>query len=299
MTNERIGVLGIGVMGNALCERLASQNYRVTAFNRSKREEHGDLTLSGINVVYDVTKAVDDSDVVFLTLSDAAAIRGLLHELQVASSAGKIFIQMGTIAPQESVAIGATIERLGSKYLEVPVMGSAAETKAGTLIAMVGGELALFERVEPILRALTSSTAFTGEVGSAAALKLAMNQLTAALTSAFSLSLAFCIENGVDVDVFMSTLRNSALYAKAYDKKLAKYLSRDFGNASFSPKHLLKDVSLFIAGARDCNLETSAVEGLERIVARAVASDLSHLDYSSIYNVIHPAKSDGRTRAIA
>jgi 3-hydroxyisobutyrate dehydrogenase len=289
--NDSIGVVGVGLMGSAFCERLASKNYRVTAFNRTKRQEHADLASSGVNVVYDVEQVVRDSAVIILMVSDAQALREVLHDANLAYAAGKIFIQMGTIAPHESVEVSAIIERSGSRYIEATVMGSAAEVKSGTLIAMVGGDPVLFQQIEPILTALASSIRFTGEVGSAAALKLAMNQLTAALTSAFSISLAFCIENGVDVDVFMGTLRESALYAKVYDKKLSKYLNRDFGNPNFSPKHLLKDVSLFIAGARNCKLETSAVEGVERIASQAVASGFSQLDYSSIYNVIHPERS--------
>jgi 3-hydroxyisobutyrate dehydrogenase len=289
--NNRISVIGVGLMGTAFCERLAAKDYRVTAFNRTKRKEHAQLTSSGINVVYDVAKAIGDSDVIILMVSDAQAIQQVLRDASLASVAGKTFIQMGTIAPQESVEIGAILAQSGGQYIEAPVMGSAAEIKSGTLITMVGGNELVFEQVKPILSTLSSSIRYTGGLGSAAALKLAMNQLTAALTSAFSVSLAFCLESGVDVDVFMETLRESALYAKAYDKKLAKYLSRDFGKANFSPKHLLKDVNLFIQGARRCNLDTSGVEGLERIAARAVESGLSQLDYSSIYNVIHPQKS--------
>lgn len=285
-----VGVVGLGLMGKAFCERLVVKSHRVIAFNRTKREEHGDLVSCGVKVTYDIAEVFRHSDVILLALSDAQAIREVLRDAPP-SLAGKTIVQMGTIAPLESVETSRVIEHSRGKYVEAPVMGSAAEIRAGTLIIMVGGDTAHISEVEPILKNLSSSIRLVGDVGSAAALKLAMNQLTAALTAAFSISLAFCREHDVDVDVFMGTLRESPLYAPAYDKKLPKYLTRDFGTANFSPKHLLKDIALFAQGARSRNLETSAVEGLQHIASRAVEAGFSGLDYSSIYNIIHPKES--------
>jgi 3-hydroxyisobutyrate dehydrogenase len=288
--NERVGIVGLGVMGTALCERFLAEKYHVTGFNRTKKKEHNTLISSGINIVNDIRSLVEGSDVVIFVLSDARAIQDVLKDMDLASVSEKIFIQMGTIAPHESVEIGAVIAHSGNKFIEAPVMGSVSEIKSGTLISIVGGDSLVLEEVKRVLGTLSSSIRYAGDVGSGAALKLAMNQLTASLTSAFSISLAFCRENGVDVGVFMDTVRESALYAKTYDKKLSKYLSRDFGSANFSPKHLLKDVRLFLREARILNLETSAVEGVESIASQAVKNGLSHLDYSSIYNIIHPKK---------
>jgi 3-hydroxyisobutyrate dehydrogenase len=115
-----------------------------------------------------------------------------------------------------------------------------------------------------------------------------MNQLIASLTAGFSLSLGYAIKNGVDTDLFMDTVRESALYAKTYDKKLQKYLDRDFGKANFSTRHLLKDIRLFIEDARAAGLNTDALEGIERITAQAVDNGMDLMDYSSIYQQICP-----------
>ena len=115
-----------------------------------------------------------------------------------------------------------------------------------------------------------------------------MNQLIASLTAGFSLSLGYAIKNGVDTDVFMDTVRESALYAKTYDKKLGKYLQRDFGAANFSTRHLLKDIRLFIEDAKAAGLSTDALEGIERITSQAVDNGMALMDYSSIFQVISP-----------
>jgi 3-hydroxyisobutyrate dehydrogenase len=149
----------------------------------------------------------------------------------------------------------------------------------------------VFEDALPTLQVLGTAPRYIGETGSAAALKLAMNQLIASLTAGFSLSLGYAMKNGVDTDLFMDTVRESALYAKTYDKKLEKSLQRDFGAANFSTRHLLKDVRLFIDDARAAGLNTDALEGIERITNKTVENGMDLMDYSSIFQVICPAES--------
>jgi len=149
-------------------------------------------------------------------------------------------------------------------------------------------EKELYEQALPVLQVLGSAPRYIGPTGSAAALKLAMNQLIAALTAGFSLSLGYARKHGVDTDLFMDTVRESALYAQTYDKKLEKYLGRDFGKANFSTRHLLKDIRLFIDDARAAGLNTDALQGIERITSMTVDNGMDLMDYSSIYQTISP-----------
>ena len=225
-------------------------------------------------------------------LSDATAIDKLLHldnqDQQAGKLQGKTILQMATISPSQSRQIGEAITSYGGDYLEAPVLGSLPEAKAGTLIIMAGGSKDVFDTALPTLQVLGTAPRYIGDTGSAAALKLAMNQLIASLTAGFSLSLGYALKNGVDTDLFMDTVRESALYAKTYDKKLDKYLQRDFGTANFSTRHLLKDIKLFIDDAKAAGLNTDALEGIERITSETVESGMALMDYSSIFQVISP-----------
>ena len=286
-----IGIIGIGLMGRAFVERLQSQGFTVRVFNRT-RDNIKDLEASGVVVCASVDELIRSSSTIILMASHADAIRELLpldhpHD-QPSPLQGKTLLQMATISPAQSRAIAEAITARGGHYLEAPVLGSIPEAKTGTLIIMAGGSKDVFEAALPVLQALGSAPRYIGPTGSAAALKLAMNQLIAALTAGFSLSLGYAMRNGVDTDVFMETVRESALYAKTYDKKLDKYLSRDFGKANFSTRHLLKDIRLFIDDARAAGLNTAALEGIEQITRQTVEAGYEVMDYSSIYQTISP-----------
>jgi 3-hydroxyisobutyrate dehydrogenase len=286
-----VGIIGIGLMGRAFVERFLSQGFTVRVFNRT-RDNTKNLEDSGVIVCASVEELISSSGTIILMVSHADAIHQLLpldaQGNQHSLLRGKTIIQMATIAPDQSRQIGEMVSSCGGRYLEAPVLGSIPEAKSGTLIIMAGGAQDLFEQSLPILQALSPSPRHIGDTGSAAALKLAMNQLIAALTAGFSLSLGYAIKNGVDTDVFMDTVRESALYAKTYDKKLEKYLSRDFGKANFSTRHLLKDIRLFIDDAKTAGLNTAALDGIEEITSQTVDSGFDVMDYSSIYQTIFP-----------
>jgi len=285
-----IGIIGIGLMGKAFVERFLSQGYTVRIYNRTT-EKIQHLSDSGAIICDTVDELISLSSTVILMVSNAEAINKLLpledknNDLQ-----GKTFLQMATISPNQSRDLDRKITSCGADYLEAPVLGSIPEAKAGTLIIMVGGTKNVFEHVLPILQSLGGAPRYIGNTGSAAALKLSMNQLIASLTAGFSLSLGYAIKNGVDTDLFMDTVRESALYAKTYDKKLKKYLDRDFGAANFSTRHLLKDIRLFIEDAKADGLNTDALEGIEKITNQTVDDGMDLMDYSSIYQTINPKK---------
>ena len=98
---------------------------------------------------------------------------------------------MGTISPRQSQELSNRVEQAGGHYVEAPVLGSIPEAKAGTLLVMVGGTDAQFQTHQALFESLGETPRHIGPVGSAAALKLGLNQLIGALTTAFSTSLEF------------------------------------------------------------------------------------------------------------
>ena len=195
---------------------------------------------------------------------------------------------MGTIAPTESKSICDRVVAAGGEYFEAPVLGSIPQVKAGELLVMVGGTEAQFAKYKSLLQQYSPEPMYIGEVGTAAAMKLALNQLIPSLISSFSLSLSLVQHLGVDEEKFMSVLRQSAIYAPTFDKKLPRMRDRDFSNPNFPTKHLLKDTDLIINQAAELGLNTSHIEGVKQVVQAALDMGLDDLDYSSIYSAINP-----------
>jgi 3-hydroxyisobutyrate dehydrogenase len=283
-----IALLGTGLLGRAIAERLQSVGHIVTVYNRTATKALP-LQASGITVVMRAEQAIAQADCVVLMLADAAAIRAvLLTQASLAVLRGKTVIQMGTIAQEESLALQAEIERVGGSYCEAPVLGSLAEAKAGTLLVMVGGTEGQFAQWGPLFRSLSREPRLVGPVGKAACLKLALNQLIAAEISAFALSLGLVQRAGVPLDTFMAILRESALFAPVFEKKLPRLLTRNYQHPNFSTRHLLKDVELFLKAASGYALTASSLEGIRPVLEQTIVQGLGNSDYSAIFEVVNP-----------
>lgn len=285
----RVTVLGTGLLGRPIAERLHGAGHHVTVWNRTI-EKALPLRKSGIDVASRPQDAIVGAEVVLLVLADVSAIRAVLLEETADVLRGRSIIQMGTIGSQESVTLKQDVEAAGGDYLEAPVLGSIAEAKAGMLLVMVGGTSAQFARRRNLLAALGREPRLVGPVGQAAALKLALNQLIAAEMAAFSLSLGLIQRHGITVDLFMDILRQSALFAPTFDKKLPRLLASDYSNPNFSVAHLLKDVDLFLKEASACRFESRSLEGVRLLLTEAMQRGLSTSDYSALFEVVRSRK---------
>jgi 3-hydroxyisobutyrate dehydrogenase len=283
-----IALLGTGLMGRPMAERILQASHKLVVFNRTL-EKAQPLKPLGARIAGRARDAIQSSECIILMLADAEAIHHvLLSDRSRTQLSGRTVIQMGTISPSESMDLNEQVLESGGEYLEAPVLGSIPEAQAGRLIVMVGSSASQYERWSGVFKIFSSKPLRVGQVGQASALKLALNQLIASLTAAFSLSLGFVQRKGVSVDLFMEILRESALYAPTFDKKLQRMLERDYSNPNFPTRHLAKDIDLFLGEAKGMNLQPAALEGVGRVVKMTCDDGLSDMDYSALFNTINP-----------
>ncbi len=277
-----VSLLGTGLLGAPIALRLASTGLDVTVWNRtaSKSEELGE---AGLAMAETASGALLASPVSILMLADGPAIREVLFSPEaLAALAGRTVVQMGTIGPDESRAFAAEVAAAGGEWVEAPVLGSIPQADSGTLQVMVGGTAEQLERLEPLLSALGRDVRLVGAVGSAAALKLALNQLIGSLTAAFATSLAFVRAEGLPPELFMEVLRPSALYAPTFDKKLGRMLEGEYSNPTFPLRLLCKDIELFRRAALAAGLSPRVAEGVLDVVDAAIAKGHADADYSAL-----------------
>ena len=285
----KLGLIGTGLMGLPIAQRLLSTGFMLTAYNRTA-DKAEPLRTAGATIAPTVPELLINCEAIILTLSDATAIQSLLLTPQNQPYLkDRMVIQIGTIAPAESQTIAQAVVAAGGQYLEAPVLGSLPEAKSGTLLVMVGGDQEQFQQWLPLFQQLGANPRWIGPVGTAAALKLALNQLIGSLTTGFALSLGLVLQHGVEVECFMDILRQSALYAPTFDKKLARMLDRNFENPNFPTKHLLKDMNLFITAARAVGLKTDSADGIQAVLLEAIQKSLAELDYSALFSAVNPA----------
>ncbi|MBN2555063.1 MAG: NAD(P)-dependent oxidoreductase [Anaerolineales bacterium] len=284
----KVAFLGTGLIGSGMAERLLEVGFGVQVYNRTRAKAEK-LERFGAVVAETPLDAVRACDVVVMMLTDFSAITEVLLTPEVLPELkGKMIFQMGTISPEQSRACEARVEAVGAAYLEGPVLGNPGHARAGELMFMVGGKQELFEAWKPFLDHMGNRVEYFGGTGSGAATKLAMNLLLGSLVTSFSMSIGIVQGENLDLEQFMDLLRESALYAPTYDKKLERFLKRDFSNPSFPVRHMLKDLSLARAEADHLGLNDAGLKGVETLLQAAIDNGWADVDYSGVYNAINP-----------
>jgi 3-hydroxyisobutyrate dehydrogenase len=277
-----IALFGTGLLGGAIARRLLEGEQELWVWNRSP-ERCQDLIQAGARSAATAREVAEQADWLITVLSDGPSTSALLLGDLDQQLDGRTVIQIATIGPEESQALADGVAARGGRYLEAPVLGSKPEALLGRLQLMAGGEPAVFAAAQPILTQLSEAPRRLGAVGSAMACKLALNQLIASLTHAFSLSLHLVQRSGVEVEAFMEILRGSALYAPTFDKKLERELAGDYGNPNFPTAHLRKDLALFLQATQAAGLNGDGLEGLLHLLQGSTAAGLDGLDYCALH----------------
>jgi 3-hydroxyisobutyrate dehydrogenase len=286
----KVGFIGTGLMGKPMAGRLLDAGHTLTVYNRTaaKAEPLGARGASIVRQPHDVFSA---SEITILMLSDAGAIRSVLAGAEpLPGLRGRTVLQMSTIAPGESSDLMKLIQERGGEYLEAPVLGSTPQAEKGRLIVMVGATGQQFSRWHELLSLFGPEPVHVGEVGQAAAVKLALNQLIASLITAFAGSLGLIRRHRVPAETFMDILHRSVLHAATFDQKLPRLLEHRFSEPHFPVKHLHKDVLLIQREMQAMGLNPAAVEGVRSVIERAMEMGLDDLDYSALYEAVDPTE---------
>jgi 3-hydroxyisobutyrate dehydrogenase len=283
----KIGFIGTGLLGFPMAEKLLEAGHDLYVYNRT-REKADPLGKQGAVVCEDINSMCENTDCVLIVLSDANAIKQVFDKVDTDLNDITI-IQMSTIGPSESIDLKNRFEHAGAEYLEAPVLGSIPQAKSRTLITLVGSTQDQYKSWKDLFSAFSNRIEYIGEVGKASAFKLGLNQLIVGLTTIFSMSLGYVRSNDLEVEKFMNVIRDSALYAPTFDKKLSKMIERDFSNPNFPLKHLLKDLNLMIDEFANSGINVETLKGIQKVLERGIEQGSSDDDYSALYNSIHPS----------
>jgi len=207
----QLGFVGLGAMGQLIVPRLMAAGHQVTGWNRS-RDKAEPLIAQGMRWADTPRAVAQTSEIVFSIVTDAKAVRSVaLGKDSIVSGIGKgcIFIDMSTIEPDESRAIGAEFKKAGAIMLDGPLSGSPVTVKAGNASIMIGGDEKAFERAKPVLLAIGPKVTRIGGSGLACQMKIAVNLLLMVEVICFGEAVALAEKGGVDRAVALDAILKS------------------------------------------------------------------------------------------
>jgi 3-hydroxyisobutyrate dehydrogenase-like beta-hydroxyacid dehydrogenase len=239
----RIGVIGLGLLGSALAQRLQLQGWEVVGFDllAERRQALADL---GGEPLASPREVVQAADTVLFSLPDSHIVRDVVDTVRELLG-GKQVIDTTTGDPQHSAALGAELASGGCSYLDATVVGSSEQARQGDVLVMVGGERMAYESSQSILRSFASQIFHVGPCGSGATAKLVVNLVLGLNRAVLAEGLSLARSAGLNVERMLEILRSGAAYSRVMDTKGRKMVSAEFAPQARLSQHL-KDVRLIL-----------------------------------------------------
>jgi len=279
----KIGIIGTGMLGEAVGLHLLDSGYSVSVYNRTKSKTKN-LEEKGADVAELPSVVAESSDLIITCVKDADAVKQVLFG-QGGVVSGKhddmTVADMSTINPNAAKEISKKLHDEGIKSIEIPVMGGPNVAIEGKLVLMASGDKESFERFSQVFNTIANKTFFLGESGSAHSIKLAMNLQISLLALSLSEGIMLTKKAGFDPEKFLEILNSTYFSTGMSQNKAFKMIKGEY-QPTFTLKNMKKDLDTIIASAKDFDAKLPIAERANEIYKQALDAGFGEIDYTGI-----------------
>ena len=284
---EKIGFIGLGIMGRPMAKNLIEAGYELVLYTRTKEKAEG-LAGEGAAVAGSPREVAESADVVITMLPDSPDVEevvagedGVLEGIKE----GALIVDMSTISPVVARDLAEKARKGGASMLDAPVSGGDVGAKDGTLSIMVGGSEEDFGRARPLFEVMGQTVTHVGEAGAGQVVK-ACNQIVVGLTiEAVSEALVLGSKAGVDPSKILDVLSGGLAGNKVMEVKRDKFLEHSF-DPGFRVELHHKDLGIALAAAREYGVSLPVTAIVDQMLEALKAKGRGDRDHSAILTFI-------------
>jgi 3-hydroxyisobutyrate dehydrogenase-like beta-hydroxyacid dehydrogenase len=286
--DERIGFLGLGIMGSRMAARLAREGFRLAVWTHTPGKAEAWAAEHGAAAAATPADVARESDIVISMVVDGEQVASVLtgeRGVIEGAHAGLLCIDMSTIAPADTRRIGAVLAERGVRMVDAPVTGSAPRAEDGSLTIMAGGAAEDFARAQPVLEAMGTVIVHVGELGQGEMLKLINNALGAANAAALGEAMVLARATAVDLDAFVAVVSHGSGGSAQLDLKSGAMRDHDY-TTLFKAAHMLKDVRLCLEEAQAAGIPFPGASHARDLLAATLGRGHADDDYAAMIEAI-------------
>jgi 3-hydroxyisobutyrate dehydrogenase/2-hydroxy-3-oxopropionate reductase len=284
----KLGFLGLGLMGYPMARNLIRAGHEVALWSHTADKARQLAEEAGGAAAGTPKEVAAASDCLFLCVGDTdMATEVILGPDGVIEGArpGTVVVDASTISPKQSRKIGKALKARGVDFLDAPCTGSTPGAEGGTLTFMVGGDPAVFEKIKPFLDPMGKRIYYCGKAGLGLQAKLSQNLILCNIMAAFNEGMVLATKGGVDPQLMLEILDNSAAKSGLISYKAPFVFRRDF-RANFSTKWMHKDIGLMLESGKDLGVPLLLTGLTQQLFQTAIAAGHGDDDFCSTINVL-------------
>lgn len=245
---EKIGLVGVGLMGTAMSEKFIDAGYEVQGYDVDSKRLN-DLEERGGKAVSSPGEAVSGAGIAILSLMTSDIIRGVLFGkdgIVETNPKGLLVVDTSTSRPEDSIQNAEDLKTRGIGFVDASLSGSSPMIRNKNIVAMVGGEKADFERVKPVLETIARAVYHLGAHGAGARTKLIVNLILGLNRLAVAEGLVLGMKSGMDMETLLTVLKDSFAYSKAMENRGERMIKANYEDPMSRLRQHHKDVGLML-----------------------------------------------------
>lgn len=279
-----VGVIGLGIIGSRVAERLRRADYHVFVWNRTTRAVPG--FLASPHEIAEVAQIIQ------IFVRDAEALLEVMRDMKPVLKKHHVICAHSTVSKAAMLEAAAIAAEMGAGFLDCPFTGSRMAAENGELVYYAGGDPKELEKASKVLEVSSKKISHFGKIGDATVLKIVTNLVSGAVVGALAEALAITKSQGVEPDLLMQAFDGNANCSPLIKMKLPAMITAGY-EPHFSLKNMLKDARYAQALAKEKDIPVGILDASAKAMDKAAKAGKSDLDYAVVYeNFTAPPKLD-------
>ncbi|MEM9283711.1 MAG: NAD(P)-dependent oxidoreductase [Verrucomicrobiota bacterium] len=268
---EKVGVIGLGIIGSRVATRLRDSGRHVYVWNRSPKTEP--------NFLGSPEEIAQLSEVIQIFVTDGNGLVEVAESLARKTTQRHTIISNCTADPESVVKAYQIIKETGAAFLDAPFTGSKLASEKGALVYYVGGDSEALARARPVLEVSAKEILVLGRVGEATVLKIATNMITASTVEALSEAYGLVTSAGISAEQLKEAIEHNACSSVLTGMKLPTIMQGDY-EPHFSLSNMFKDAQYALSLAKNLGVELPVTTTTANLMFKAMKKGQSDFDFS-------------------
>jgi 2-hydroxy-3-oxopropionate reductase len=285
---EKVGFIGLGIMGKPMAKNLMEAGYELVLYNRTLKKAQELAEDGEAGVAANPKEVAENSDIIITMLPDSPDVRDVVTEqdgVLEGIEEGNLLVDMSTISPVVTEEVAANLKERGASMLDAPVSGGDVGAIEGTLSIMVGGSEEDFERARPLFDVMGNTVTHVGPTGTGQVTKAANQVVVALIIEAVSEALVLGSKGGVAPEKILEVLSGGLAGNKVMEVKREKFLSHEFDPGFRSELHH-KDLGIALAAGREYGVVMPVTAIVDQMLLAMKKKGWGGEDHSALLRII-------------
>jgi 3-hydroxyisobutyrate dehydrogenase-like beta-hydroxyacid dehydrogenase len=290
---ERVGIIGLGIMGGAIARNLCRKDVAVVGFDIDPAA-CAKARDSGVAIATDAGDVAAGARVILLSLPSPAAARRVVAEVAAAAAPGCILVELSTLALDDKVALREIAAAAGHVLLDCPLSGTGAQAATGDLAVYASGDPAAIARCRPIFAHFARVTFDVGAFGNGSKMKFVANHLVAIHNVATAEAMTLGLKAGLDLAQLIEVVAAGAGTSKVFELRAPLMATQSYEPATMQLSIWQKDMRIIGAFAAALSAPTPVFDATQSLYAAAIAQGRGAQDTAAVCAVLEQMAGHAR-----